>query len=822
MKRLLVLTFLLLLTAGGGAYWWARGSLPVLDGQFAYAGLRAPVQVLFDQYGVPSVYARDPEDAWFTAGVLHARDRLWQMELYRRVTMGRLSEVLGDNTLDIDKRFLTLGLRDAAQAEWERANPDVRAALLRYAEGVNAVVTHFEGRQQWPLEFQILGFLPAEWKPVDSLAVGRLLAWRLAENHQAELMRAALAGKFGADTALQLTGRYPASAPTILESRAPAAPVRPTTTSTASSIAYPDARGSSKPLPPGLEWLSAGARRGNSNNWVLAPGRTKGGRPILANDPHLQIEFPSVWYEMHLIAAGLDVIGVTIPSVPFVVLGHNQRIAWGITNTNADVQDIAIERVDVGGKRAMYRGSWAPVQVVQADIPVRGRSAPVPFEVWKTRNGSIFADVEELDWEVPPMWLSPQERPSEERRAYSLHWDTDGDLAAAFEAINRASDWGSFTTAVNAFAVPSSNLVYADVDGNVGYVMSGKIPRRSSGDGRMPVDGNVGTAWTGYLDPSTLPRVLNPASGFITSSNNEIDRSFPNLISHDWAAPFRAMRLKNELSKVQGADLDSMAALQNDRYSVAADILLAGLEEAIKKGRASDAELQWAAALEQLVKWDRVVDNRPVVSYFQAFEHAVWRRTFVDEMEDALFDKFYEWAGAEKPAGLYAILADPTSSWFDDITTVERKETRDEIFLIAAQDAEIYLQREYGGVSRRDWADLHAARFSHPLGNIAFPFAWLFNRGPVPVEGDGTTVMRISWNRLKPFQAWEYPSWRQLFDVGEWNSSRVSMPSGQSGHPLSPFYFDQTETWRQGRYRTQPFSRNAVNSATRHRLLLVP
>ena len=165
MKRLLVLTFLLLLTAGGGAYWWARGSLPVLDGQFSYAGLRAPVQVLFDQHGVPSVYARDPEDAWFTAGVLHARDRLWQMELYRRVTTGRLSEVLGDDTLDVDKRFLTLGLRDAAQAEWDRTSPDARAALLRYAEGVNAVITHYEGRQQWPLEFQILGFLPAEWKP---------------------------------------------------------------------------------------------------------------------------------------------------------------------------------------------------------------------------------------------------------------------------------------------------------------------------------------------------------------------------------------------------------------------------------------------------------------------------------------------------------------------------------------------------------------------------------------------------------------------------------------------------------------------------------
>lgn len=825
MKRLLVLTFVLLLVAGaGGAWWWAKGSVPVMDGQVTYSGLGAPVQVLFDQYGVPAVYARDVEDAWFTAGVLHARDRLWQMELYRRVTYGRLSEVLGDTTIDIDKRFLTLGLRDAAREEWERANPQVKVALERYAEGVNAVVSGFVGRRQRPLEFQLLGFMPAPWEPIDSLAVGRLLAWRLAENHQAELVRAALAAKFGAETALQLTGRYPAGAPAIIDGslRAPA----PTTTDTAASAASyasaaSHASGESRRMPPGLEWLSAGARRGNSNNWVLAGSRTKSGRPILANDPHLQIEFPGTWYEMHLVAGGLDVVGVTIPGVPFVALGHNARIAWGMTNTNADVQDLALERVDVGKKQAMWRGSWVPVEVQQVDIPVRGRGYPVRFEIWQTRNGPIIAD-DDLDWESPPTWLSPEGRPNEERRAYSLRWDAGGDLATAFEAINRAGDWASFTTAVTSFSVPSSNIVYADVDGNVGYAMSGKVPTRAGGDGRMPVDGNSAAVWTGSIDPTTLPRVLNPASGFITSSNNEIDRGFGGLITQDWAAPFRAMRLKDQLAKAQGVDLDATAALQNDRRSAAADLLLAGLESAIKTGRSRDSELRWAAKLEQLAKWDRVVDGRPIVSYFQAFEDAVWRRTFVDEMEEQLFAKFYEWAGAEKPAGIYAILDDPNSRWFDDITTVERKESRDEIFLTAAQDAEQYLNNEYGGESSRAWDRLHAANFNHPLGNVAFPFRWLFNRGPVPVEGDGTTVMRISWNRLSPFQAWEYPSWRQIFDVGQWDESRVAMPAGQSGNPLSPFYFDQNDGWRQGQYRTQPFSRNAVSAAARHRLLFVP
>ena len=826
LKRLLVLTLILLVPAGAaGAWYWAQGSLPLLDGQFAYPGLRAPVEILVDEHGVPAIYARDEEDVFFAAGVLHARDRLWQMELYRRVTMGRLSEVLGDRTIDVDKRFLTLGLRDAAKAEWDRASTQVRTALQRYAEGVNAYMASLPGRRERPLEFQILGFMPAPWEPVDSLAVGRLLAWRLAENHQAELIRAALAAKYGAETALMLTGRYPANAPAILEGPRPPVP-----TEAPQALASPPSGGAARPsraepvparykMPAGLEWLSASARRANSNNWVLANRRTKAGRPILANDPHLQIEFPSVWYEMHLVAADLDVVGVTIPGVPVVALGHNARIAWGMTNTGADVQDLVLERVDVKGKRSFHRGEWVPIEVVTADIPVRGRSEPVPFEVWKTRNGPIVAEPG-LYWDAPPSWLSPNDRPAEERRAYSLRWDVSGDLATAFDAINRATDWASFTTAVAGFSAPSQNIVYADVDGNIGYAMSGRLPVRSSGDGRMPGDGSAGSTWTGSIDPSTLPRVLNPDAGYVASANNLVDRSYQPLITHDWAAPFRATRLRDQLSKAEGVDLDAMAALQNDRRSAAADALLAGLKPAIKKGLAIENERRWAQRLEELDQWDRVIDSRPIVSYYQAFEDAVWRRTFIDEMEEELFFKFYEWAGGEKPAGIYALLDDPQSKWWDDITTVEVRETRDEIFLIAAQDAEQYLQNEWGAESSRGWDRIHAASFEHPLGNAMFAFRWLFNRGPVPIEGDGNTVMRVSWNRPDRFKAWEYPSWRQLFDVGEWDESRVILASGQSGHPLSPFYFSQNELWRQGQYRRQPFSRAAVAAAARHRLLL--
>jgi penicillin amidase len=839
-KKVLFFSVVLVALVGAAGWWWARASLPILDGQLTLPGLQAPVEVLIDGYGVPTVYAADTADVWFVAGALHARERLWQMELYRRVTLGRLSEIFGERTLPIDRRFLTLRLRAAAEAEWQRANPAVRTALERYSAGVNQVAAAMIGRQR-PLEFQLLRVTPAPWTPVDSLAVGWLLAWRLAENHQAELVRGVLAERFGEEKAQQLAGKYPASAPTVISNPAPdtqssfvpKVPIVPTVPG--SVLRVPSAASALAPTPlaplarlaplapiPGLEWLSADARRGLSNNWVVSGRKTKSGRAMLANDPHLQIEFPSVWYEMHLVSADLDVAGVSIPGTPFIVLGHNGRVAWGLTNTGADVQDLYLERIDVARQRVMANGQWMAAEVTPVEIPVRGRATADKFEVWKTRHGPVFSDVG-LNWDGPPSWLSPQGRSGDEKRAYALRWDMGGDLAASIESLNRSTGWPSVLNAIRTFSVPSVNLVYADIDGNIGYAMAGRVPIRSSGDGTLPVNGNNGESeWSGSIDSDSLPRVYNPTAGYITSSNNEIDRGFPGLITRDWAAPFRTTRLHGLLAAGKDLDLGSMVALQNDRHSVAADLVLADIDATITSLKQRNADKPSVAALERLATWDHVVDARPIVSFYEAFEDAVWRRTFQDEMDEPLFLKFYEWAGAERPSGLYAIIGDRESPWFDDIGTVEKRESRDDVYLLAARDAEERLQREWGGEGKRAWDVVHSASFDHPLAAGALPLKWLFSRGPVPVSGDGTTVMRISWNRLKPFAAWEYPSWRQIFDVGAWDQSRVVLPTGQSGHPLSPYYFDQNSLWREGRYRTQPFSREAVQAATQHRLLFVP
>ncbi len=830
MKRLLIAVFLLAIpAAGGGGWWWLQGTIPSLDGEWALPGLHGPVEIVADGHGVPHVYARDTDDAWFAAGALHARDRLWQMELYRRATNGRLAEALGERALSIDRRMLTLRIRAAADAEFARLGGPARAALTRYAEGVNAAMATMQGRRR-PAELQLLGITPAPWTPQDSLAVGRLLAFRLAENVGAELVRHALTRTLGAAATSQLTGRYPDSGPTVLGELAPPPPPTPAPAVAPVSPAPPAvpppapttpslARADRVAYPPALAWLAPSAPRGNSNAWVVSGARTATGRPILANDPHLTIELPSVWYELHLVAAGLDVQGVSLPGTPFVAIGHNTRIAWGFTNTGADVQDLVLQRFDLAGKRAQGTQGWEPVEIETVSIPVRGRSTPVPFEVWRTSAGVVFAD-ESTDWDAPPGWLSPDAPRQGEQRALVLQWSgfATGNYADALEALDRAGTWTDFQAALDRMSALSQNAVYADVDGNIGYLMTGQVPTRPAGDGAQPVSPGA-AGWSGVVGgPGALPRVFNPERGFLATANNPVTRGDVPFVTRDWQAPFRAARMTGALAAADKFDVTQAVALQLDVQSDAAAAVLQGLDGALAKGASATPEA--VALLQQLKGWNRIVDGSEAAAAYEAFEDRLWRRTFADELPTEVFTPYYQWAGAERMAGLYTIADEPGARWWDDIGTVEKRESRDDIFLLAAADAAADVASWKNGA--RGWDQVHAATFAHALSDGGFLMRWFFNRGPVPVMGDGTTLMRISHRRLEGFKAWEHPSWRQVFDVGGWDNSKVVLPAGQSGNPLSPNYFDQNDLWRAGRYRTLAFSRSAVDSSGVHRQLLTP
>ncbi len=841
--RLGLFIFICLLLAGLclGGWYGLRQSIPDLDGQRRLAGLQAPVEILFDKHAVPHIYARDANDGWMAVGYLHARERLWQMELYRRATGGRLSEIFGTATLRVDKRFVALGLRRAAAAEWRTSSPLIRTALENYCAGVNAAVAEM-GTWRRPPEFLLLGIEPEPWTPVDSWSVARLLAWRLAENKWGELVRGRLAGTIGATEASRLMGAWPASAPAIVGDAppSPAASVsarlkprrhvqhpRPQGSSASDSALQTWKRGFSPAgqraagpaLPPGLEWLATTARAGGSNSWVVAGARTATGRPLLANDPHLAVEMPSIWYEVHVVAAGLDVAGVTLPAAPFVIIGHNQRIAWGLTNTGADVQDLYVEDVDMTRRRYLHRGQWLPLSSAKYELGVRGQAEPEVFEVFSTRHGPLIYT--ETEWETPPELATRRGRLSP--KPLALRWEPQGETAAGFEAINRATNWTEFVNGVHRFASVSQNFVYADIDGHIGYAMSGRLPIRTGGDGGRPVPGWTGEHdWIGTVPAERLPAVLDPAAGQIVTANAEIDRRWPGTMTRDWAAPFRTMRIVERLGTRTGLDQAAMAAIQLDVRATAADPVLAAVEAASKSPAFSRADQEARTGIERLRLWDRQVDGRPVVTLYQAFVRALWRRAFIDELNEELFNQLFEYGASERHVGLYAIVDDPSSRWWNDIATIDRRETRDEIVLLAAGDAVRTLGRKFGVENNWAWDRVHSLRFRHALAAGGFPFNWFFSRGPVPQVGDSYTVRKASIDDRSPFSVTDLASYRQVVDVGNWDRSLAVNTTGQSGHPLSPHYFDQNTMWRAGELRTFPFSRAAVEKARAHRLLLTP
>ncbi len=418
-----------------------------------------------------------------------------------------------------------------------------------------------------------------------------------------------------------------------------------------------------------------------SNSWVIHGSRTGSGRPILANDPHLAIELPSAWWEVHVVSDTLNVAGVTIPGIPFVVIGHNARIGWGLTNAGADVQDFFVETLDASRQHYRVGDEWVPLQIQRHEIRVSGRDAPVVFDVRSTRHGPVRNPDDWFDVYAGDAPLSEQLGET----VLALKWQPvlEANSAGAFERLGRAKGWPEFLDAVRRFAAPAQNFVYADVEGNIGYALSGLLPVRAGSDGSLPVPGAARDAgWNGWVDINRLPAALNPRSGQIVAANNEVARDVPYVITRDWPAPFRAQRITELLGSRRGLDVRAMREIQADITSVSAGVILKAIEP--------------PESVNELRNWDRRVDHRPVALVYEAFEEALWRRTFADEMSAQLYERFYRYDARERLAGLHAVISDPRSQWFDDRTTPNVTETRDDIVKRAAADAGAVLRTRFG------------------------------------------------------------------------------------------------------------------------------
>ena len=763
-----------LLAAGTGVV-LVRRAFPKVSGRVAVPGLRAPVEVVRDRWGVPHLRAQNTHDLFFAQGYVHSQDRLWQMDFDRRVASGRLSEIFGEATLTSDRFLRTIGLRRAAELERPHLDSETADALDAYAAGVNAFVA--QHRAALPIEFTLLRYRPEPWTPVDSLAYGKLLAWTLGGNWRDQILRAQLVARFGVDGMRALIPPYPADAPIVVPEAAGYRSWNPTAVINLLDASAP---------PHGI----------GSNNWVVSGSRTASGKPLLANDPHLEAQMPSIWYEMHLAGGPFDVIGGTLPGLPGVVIGHNQQIAWGVTNAGPDVQDLYIERFDPADPgRYLYRGRWESATMVPERIAVRGQPQPVDLRVRVTRHGPIIDDV------VPGLGAS-----------LAMRWTAlePGTVSASVLRLDRARTWEEFRDALRLWTVPAQNFVYADREGNIGYQLTGRIPIRAGGSGLLPVPGWTGEhEWVGEIPYERLPSEFNPARGFIVTANNRITPdAYPYSISHEWDPGFRARRIETMLAGDDRATVDQMQQIQMDLTSLPGQAIVQAL------GSAHIAEEPAAGLLAELRSWDGVLrpDSRAAAVY-EAFRMALVRRLFRDTLGPELYLRYLDRSGAWQLV-VMRLLGDPSSRWWGS-------HGRDAVVAAALTDAEETLTRRLGADRAGwSWGRLHSMRFVHPLGNL-YALGWIFNAGAPPTGGDIFTVDNGGF-AADTFAHVIVASYRQIVDLGDWDRSIAIHTTGQSGLPFHAHYRDFISLWASGRYHPMLFSRVRIEQESRGTLTLIP
>ena len=748
----------------------------------AVGGVTSNASVRRDSRWIPYIEAANETDLYFVQGYVTASDRLWQMDLLRRVARGETAEIFGKTTLEEDKRWRRFGFAAVADQSLQYLTPELRAALESYARGVNAYVATLD-EKTLPIEFRILQYKPREWRAADSVVVGKILADALSSTWRNDLLRASIQSLpkekiadltnqvtpydvvlFGKDGLNAERGVRSADSTSVDFNRAYAAAER-----------LEQARGMSlSRIGMYAEDLAA------SNNWVISGKRTADGKPLLANDPHLQPSVPGIWYLTHLATPSMRVSGVTFPGVPGIVLGHNEHIAWGATNVGPDVQDLYIETFDAEGKYKTPSGATSPIirreEIKVRSMPLKPDTETVVLEVVETRNGPIILE--------------------EGGKKYALKWTARDARNSEFEAfyfLNRAKDWNDFKAALRTYGGATQNFVYADVKGNIGWYASGKIPIRKVGDGALPYDGSTNDGeWVGNIPFDELPNLYNPKEGFIVTANQRIvGTSYKyTQMSRDASSPWRARRIYDLLKANSKVTMDDAAAVQHDVYNIP----LANLVKEVVRQNGASAE-----TMTLLKTWD----GRMLPDSKAALVANEIRLCLASKISDEnkpvpaniVRERILDWAIRERSARWLP-------KQFSDYPT----------FLKACEaDAVAALHKRLGAdQSKWVWGTVSAARFSHPLaaapligGQFFIPVVGIAGSGQTPNVASGVSM-------------------RHIASPGNWDATRHVIPLGQSGNPQSPHYKDQFEAWRNGSPAVFPFTKAAVEAQTKPALSFPP
>jgi penicillin amidase len=841
----LLVTVLVLAIVGAGVGWFTvQRSFPTTSGRVDVPGLTAPVTVYRDDAGIPQLVAETDHDHFVAQGYVHAQDRFREMDFRRHVTAGRLAELFGESQVGTDAFIRTLDWRGVAEQEYAALDDVSRAGYEAYADGVNAYLAERSGADL-SLEYAVLnlqraGYSPEPWTPVDSIAWLKAMAWDLRSNLGDEIDRALLATVLPPEEVARLHPDYPWGAkPTIIAGPLPAAPAAvdvtpleavgdsvaaPVTAAIpdAATADYASALASLRSTLDGVPEL-LGPEGGDlgSNSWVVSGALTESGLPLLANDPHLGPAMPSIWAQMGLHCAQLrddcnyDVSGYTFSGLPGVVIGHNERIAWGFTNLGPDVADLYLERVE--GDTYELDGVMMPLTLREEVIEVAGGD-PVTITVRSTARGPLVTGIRDDFGQVASEYPTAVGAPAGTAEV-SLQWTalSPGSTAAAIFAMDRARDWTGFRAAAALFDVPSQNLIYADVDGNIGYQAPGRIPVRKTGDGTVPLPGwTSANGWSGTIPFDQLPSALNPPAGYIVTANNAVTGPDGPMITKDWDLGYRAATIDRLLQAriASGEPLtpESFAEIQLDTSDPNAAAFLPVIAELDLKGDAA----RGAALLDG---WDASAD----VDSAEAAYFAVFWRTLLDEMFGRLPEQTRPVGGDRWFSVVDTLLGEPEAAWWtnEELGVTGRDAMIAHALEAAWGEAE---QRMGGNPDSWRWGRLHTLTLTNQSfgkSGVA-PVEWLFNRGPFELGGGSAVVDAIGWDATVGYGVDWVPSMRMIVDLDDFDASRWVNLTGASGHAFHPHYADQAPLWQHGETRAWPFTLDALQSTAAETLNLRP
>ncbi len=803
---IVLLLLLLVVVVLGAAYFIARAALPQLDGTIQVRGLSAPVKITRDAHGVPAIEAASLEDLFFAQGYVTAQDRLWQMDVMRRFGAGELSEILGADTLKVDREQRILGLRMAAKKSLAMASPRDRSYFEAYAGGVNAFITG-HGRSL-PIEFRILKYRPNPWQAEDSIVIANQMVKDLNFYTFGDaLTREKILSKLGPELTadLYVNRSWHDRPPTVMREDASDQQTQGNSNDNQDDEDDDDDDSGSPDnavtqRSRGLEiWAQHAPEAVNgSNDWVVSGAHTVTGKPLLSNDMHLGHQMPNLWYEAHLKSGAVDVAGVTLPGMPYVIVGHNQRIAWGFTNVGPTVTDAFIETFNATGEYQTPKG-WQRPEHREEVIHVKGQP-DVTIEVKITRHGPIVSEL------IPG-----------ESRQIALRWTLYDGLHMPFFDVDTAQNWDEFRKAFSQLDAPGQNVVYADVDGNIGYQATGHIPIRAAGDGSLPVSGTDDAhEWTGYIPFDKLPSIYNPASGIIATANGRITPDgYPYSVSAEWEAPWRTARIYHVLESGRKFAASDMLALENDVQSE--NDLFAAERFVYAVDHASKPSPRAKQAADLMRNWDgRMLASSTAATIAVRSAQELTRLLLESRLGPAPGDAKQQ----EETLSWRSYGWEMRTVWLQNVMLHQPKRWLPEKFpnfnelLTAAVEAAVNGPQAPKDLTAWHWGAVNAIAIEHPvLGKIPFLGRWT-SPGVNEQSGSGYTVKAVTRHHG--------PSERFTANLANLDHSTLNIVTGQGGNFLSPYYMDQWKAWYEGSTFLLPFTSQAVDASSGHRLMLQP